>query len=62
MDPIEQIESAIATIEIEFAWIHAAIAKLRKAKDHCAHEWHADLDNNCNVCIKCGARQEIYTE
>ncbi len=28
----------------------------------CSHEWHADQDNDCNTCIKCGARQEIYTE
>ena len=28
----------------------------------CSHEWHADQDNYCNTCVKCGARQEIYTE
>ena len=28
----------------------------------CKHEWHADQDNDCNFCVKCGARQEIYTE
>ena len=26
----------------------------------CIHEWHADQDNDCNTCVKCGARQEIY--
>lgn len=33
MNPIEQIESAIATIEIELADIKAAIAKLKKRKE-----------------------------
>ena len=28
----------------------------------CDHEWHADQDNYCNFCVKCGARQEIYLE
>ena len=31
-------------------------------EEKCSHEWHADQDNDCNFCVKCGARQEIYTE
>ena len=34
----------------------------QELEEKCAHEWHADQDNDCNFCVKCGARQEIYTE
>ena len=37
-------------------------ANLMSIRGFCSHEWHADQDNDCNTCVKCGARQEIYTE
>ena len=43
----------------------AAVNANGKCNDYekeCIHKWHADQDNDCNTCIKCGARQEIYTE
>ena len=40
--------------------VHEALLSL--IEENCAHEWHADQDNQCNFCVKCGARQEIYTE
>ena len=55
--------SDIQTEAIDVAICALLIAdKARREIEECTHEWHADQDNDCNFCVKCGARQEIYTE
>ena len=63
---IEYIEELVPFVAEEGP-PHACISCRRFYPDRfilkrCTHEWHADQDNYCNRCVKCGARQEIYTE
>ena len=54
------IESRI--VEAREACAEANKIAIEWRQSECAHEWHADQDNYCNFCVKCGATQEIYTE
>ena len=48
--------------ELEKPMVNQDGIPIEQEKEECSHEWHADQDNDCNFCVKCGARQEIYTE